>query len=52
MKFIPYEKMSKKAQKEINNRHRNSMGEHNHKNSVVPSGKIYRRHEKHRKAYA
>ena len=48
-KFIPYEKLSKKAQKELNLKKRSGWGELSPAMKVEKNPKAYKRHEKHRK---
>ena len=48
-KFIPYEKLSKKAQKELNQKKRSGWGELNPAMKIEKNSKAYKRHEKHRK---
>ena len=42
-KYVPYEKMSKKAQKELNQKRRNSWGELSPVTRIVPNKKAYNR---------
>lgn len=42
-KYVPYEKMSKKAQKELNQKKRNSWGELSPVTRIVPNKKAYNR---------
>lgn len=48
-KFVPYEKMSKKAQKELNSKKRSDWGLCNPATKQEENKKAYRRHDKHRK---
>lgn len=43
-KYVPYEKMSKKAKQEQNKRHRGSWGEISPTTRIVKSKKLYNRH--------
>ena len=43
IKYVPYEKMSKKAQKELNQKKRNSWGELSPVTRIVPNKKAYNR---------
>lgn len=43
-KYIPYSKMSKKAQREYNAKRRNSWGEMSPVTRIVPNKKAYNRH--------
>lgn len=49
-KFIPYEKLSKKEKKKINNKKRQDWGTCNPTTKVVPSKKEYSRKVKHKKS--
>ena len=49
-KFVPYEKLSKKKKKEINNKKRQNWGTCNPATKVVPSEKEYTRKIKHKKS--
>ena len=51
MKFVPYEKMSKKQQKEFNAQKRKSWGECNPTSKVVKSKKVYTRKSKHKSKF-
>ena len=42
-KYVPFEKMSKKAQKEYHKRHRNTWGELKPVTRIVPNKKAYSR---------
>lgn len=42
-KYVPYAKMSKKAQKEYNSKRRNSWGEMSLVTRIVPNKKVYDR---------
>ncbi len=48
-KFVPYEKMSKKAQKELNAKKRGDWGICNPVTRQEENKKAYRRHDKHKK---
>lgn len=48
-KFIPYEKMSKKQQKEVNNKKRNDWGICKPITKVIESDKKYSRKIKHKR---
>lgn len=48
-KFIPYEKLSKKAQKELNLKKRSGWGELSPAMKIEKNPKAYKRHAKHRK---
>lgn len=43
IKYIPYSKMSKKAQREYNAKRRNSWGEMSPVTRIVPNKKVYNR---------
>ena len=48
-KFIPFEKLSKKKQREHNAQYRNDWGDVKPTSRVVESAKLYKRRPKHRK---
>ena len=43
IKYVPYSKMSKKAQREYNAKRRNSWGEMSPVTRIVPNKKVYNR---------
>ncbi len=49
-RFIPYEKLSKKAKKEIDAKKRGDWGQCHPATKVQETGKVYVRRPKHRKA--
>ncbi|MBQ7002745.1 MAG: hypothetical protein IJN11_02635 [Oscillospiraceae bacterium] len=49
-KFVPYEKMSKKAKKELDARRRGDWGLCHPASRQEENRKAYRRHEKHKKS--
>lgn len=48
VKFIPYEKLSKKAKRELNRKNRNTWGNVNPATRREENPKAYKRHSKHR----
>ena len=47
-KFIPYEKLSKKAKRELDRKNRNTWGDVNPVSRHEESPKAYKRHPKHK----
>lgn len=49
IKFVPYEKLSKKAKKELNSKKRSDWGDIRPGTRIEENPKAYKRHNKHRK---